>query len=451
MPSSQIALSTSSQVKFGLAGLAMVLIAGTASPCAMAAEENASHSDSDVSISGEVNIFAKGTRDVVAIGGEVEVSGKAGKDMVAIGGLVKVDAQVEGEAVIGGGEVNVSGSFAEQVVLFGGMVHYEGINTEEMVAFGGEVVIDESAVSGGPAMIFGGRLNVDGSFANEVEIGGGEVYAGGNFAGETTIAASSVEISGSFAQGLEVEGKDIVIRSGAIINGALLVRSPNEPVFEDGVEYQAATYTYEHIDKYDPRVGNLRVSEILGILTGVLAVVMVFMLFFAAIAFIMVAASRRITPDAAFSIKAAPLKAFLIGLLACVVTGFVGAILIIILIGPIIPLMVSFIGFFVAGYTLSAFIFKKVGEPVSGAARLGYTAMGGAILIIVSMIPVVGSLIAWVATVLGVGGYMMAIFGAVPEPESDTFDTPQMQSFDDGHPPEPVFEDDDDREGRQDQ
>jgi hypothetical protein len=403
-----------------------------------------------VEINETVDIFASGDDDIVAIGGEVAVSGRAGDELVAIGGVVEIDADVEGDAVVLGGEVVVSGTFDSEVVVIGGTITFSGATSEELIAMGGEIEISEEAVIGGPGRVFGGEIILAGSFTDGLVSGGGELSASGQFVGSTHLSAQMVNISGTFSSDVEVEGEYVTIEDDATFNGTLTIRSPNVPATPDQFDIPEGYFVYEKTESYDPGFGDLRVSDLLRIATGLLVGLGVFLLVLLGAAYLIVVSSGRIARESSSAIKQQPLKSFLVGLLASFAAGFVGVVLLIIVIGPVIPIVFGFIGFFIAGYALCTLMFRKVGEPLEFGQRAGYTFLGGAILILIVMVPLVGLLFTGLATIFGMGAFTLALFGAAPKLEEAFIEAPNVEAYDDRHPPEPDFQDDIEDESRED-
>lgn len=398
--------------------------------------------EDQVAISSEVNIIADGEGEVVAIGGEVKVSGHSDDELVAIGGNVEVDVQAEAEAVIIGGQVEVRGAYAGELVIIGGQLDFYGANTEELVIFGGQVTVHEEAISGGPAVVFGGEVDLAGRFAQGGEFGGGHIETSGHFADDVSISAGEADISGEFYGNLEIEGETIRIKDGISITGHLTVRSPSEPVFDEGVELEPGAWTYEFIEEYDPKFGDLRLSEIVQI-AGVIAVILGMLLLPALIVpLIVIVASGHIATNSAMAFRHKALVSFLIGLALVIPVCIVSAVLTMFLIGPYFLIGSIMLGFFVAAYSLSALLFRKVGVTVNTGTRFGYTVLGSLILVVLASIHWTGLVIVSVLVLFGSGAFTLALFNAAPKIEDIGPDGSLVEAFDDGHPRDPVLEED---------
>lgn len=402
------------------------LLTGFSAP-AVAAEG----ADDQVVISSEVNLIAQGDGNIVAIGGEVKVSGRANDELVAIGGRVEVDAQAESETVVIGGEVEVRGAYAGELVAIGGTVDYYGANTEQLVLMGGVVTVHQEAISGGPSRVFGGEVELAGRFAGNGDFGGGVLVASGQFTDDIRISAGEVSISGEFYGDVVIEGKTIEFKEGTVITGNLLVRSPDKPIFHESLDFPVGSYTYEYIEEYDPKIGDLAISDIVKVLIGVFYVLAIIIGVTIIAAFIVATAPNRLGVKAGLAFRYAPGKSFLVGLATAMITGVVGAFFFVILIGPLLPLFVGFVGYFIAGFTLVAMIARKVGEPISGGSRFVYTLLGAVALAVVNLVPILGSLIVFVLSVIGMGAFVLALFKATPETGEGDMDAMHMRAFDD--------------------
>lgn len=402
------------------------LLTGLSAP-ALGAESE----DDQVVISSEVNLIAEGDGNIVAIGGEVKVSGRANDEVVAIGGEVEVDVQAESETVVIGGEVEVRGAYAGELVAIGGRVDYYGANTEELVLMGGVITVHEEAISGGPSRVFGGEVELAGRFAGEGNFGGGMLVASGQFTDDINISAGDVTVSGEFYGDVIIEGKNIEFTEGTVITGHLLVRSPEEPTFHESLDFPAGAYTYEYIEEYDPKIGDLAISDILQVLIGVFYVLAIILCVTIIAAFIVTTAPTSLAARSSAAFRYAPGKSFLVGLATAMVTGIVGAFFAVILIGPLLPLFVGFVGYFIAGFTLVAMIARKVGEPISGGNRVVYTLAGAVILGVVNLVPILGSIVVFILSVIGMGAFVLALFKATPEAGEGALEDRRMQAFDD--------------------
>lgn len=427
--------------KFGLimAQASLALGLGTAAPMAAQAWDI-------VHIDGEVDVTLNGETDkVVAMGGDVRLAGFARGEVVAMGGNVSVDLVSERETALFGGNVEAVGQYAAELVMAGGEVLFGGTSSDASVFFGGVITIDEDALIGGTGVAYGGEVQLLGTFTEELSAVGGEVEAAGTFAGPVYLGGDEVTLSGTFAMDVEVEAVRVTIADDAMFSGSLLVRSPNEPDISPDYTLDPELYTYEYIKKVDPKIGDTRLSELRGAFVGIALGLAVFVLFFFLIALVIVVTAARVTTEAGYAFRYKPVQAGLIGLASAVAIGILGAILIIIAIGPLVALTLMMVGSLIGGYSLVALAFRKSGERVGFGARLGYTLLGILILLIIQVIPIIGGFAAFVISVMGLGAFGMALFGkAMDGPQAlaaapAMMDTPP-EAYDDGHPPEPDFE-----------
>lgn len=132
-------------------------------------------------------------------------------------------------------------------------------------------------------------------------------------------------------------------------------------------------------------------------------------------AFAVVIGSARVTRQASAAFRREPGKSFLIGLAAVLITGVVGAFFLVVVIGPLLPLFVGLVGFFIAAFTLAAMIFRKVGMDLSVGSRFGFTVVGTVFLLVLQIVPILGTLVVLVLSVIGMGAFVLALFNAGPK------------------------------------
>ena len=97
------------------------------------------------------NITVDGTvdGDLLAMGGDVRVSGTVGGDLIAAGGTVTIDGTVKGDARVAAGQLTVSGKVGEDLVIASGDASVEGNAKvgEDLILAAGTATMD-GAVGG---------------------------------------------------------------------------------------------------------------------------------------------------------------------------------------------------------------------------------------------------------------------------------------------------------------
>jgi len=124
---------------------------------------------------------------VFAAGSSVTIAGNVSQDVVAAGGTIRITGQVD-----------------QDVYAAGGSVFIDGVVKGNVIVAGGEVQLGPQAQVGGAMMSAGERLGIGGRVM-------GPLYAGGQ----------NINLNGSVAQDVKVGGEKLVLGSAASIGGTL--------------------------------------------------------------------------------------------------------------------------------------------------------------------------------------------------------------------------------------
>jgi hypothetical protein len=122
--------------------------------------------------------------DLYAFAREVIVNGTVHGDVVAGAGTVTVNGKVDGDVIVGGGTVNVAGSVGGSVI-------------------GGGGTFDVNATVGGAIRAGGGQVTVGGSVARDALVAGGTLNVAGTIGGDLVLAAGQATVTGSIAGSIE--------------------------------------------------------------------------------------------------------------------------------------------------------------------------------------------------------------------------------------------------------
>jgi hypothetical protein len=122
--------------------------------------------------------------DLYAFAREVVVNGVVNGDVVAAGGSVTVNGTVHGDVIVGAGTVNVAGKIVGSVIAGGGTVNIDG-------------------TVGGAIRTGGGQLTIGGTVARDVLVAGGTLNVGGTIGGDLILGAGQATITGSIAGSIE--------------------------------------------------------------------------------------------------------------------------------------------------------------------------------------------------------------------------------------------------------
>jgi cytoskeletal protein CcmA (bactofilin family) len=106
--------------------------------------------------------------DLYAFGGTVRVDGTVDGDLIASGGVVDVTGTVTGDVLAAGGNVNITGTVDGDTRIAGGTLSVGGAITEDLVATGGQLTVTSSGTVGGDLIAGTGQLTIDGAVTGNV-------------------------------------------------------------------------------------------------------------------------------------------------------------------------------------------------------------------------------------------------------------------------------------------
>lgn len=131
------------------------------------------------------------TGDVVTVPSTETVPG----DLYAFAREVIVDGTVHGDVVAGGGTVTVDGKVDGNVIVAGGTVHVSGAIGGSVIGGGGTV--DVNGTVAGAIRAGGGQVTIAGATAHDVAVGGGTLNVGGMVGGDLLFGAGQATVTGT--------------------------------------------------------------------------------------------------------------------------------------------------------------------------------------------------------------------------------------------------------------
>jgi len=201
--------------------------------------------------------------DFYIAGGNVSSAGPITGDLIAAGGNVLINSPVTQDVIVGGGSITILGTVGDDVRVGGGNITISGQVRGDVVVGGGQTQISGAGVSG-DVLWGGGSLRIEAPVAGDLKLGGGEVY-----------------INSTVRGNVEFAGEKLTLGQGAVIEGNLTYKSPNEATLEEGARVQGAT-DFQRQDRNKAKEGVLAFAT-LAVLTGFLmklACALVLALFF---------------------------------------------------------------------------------------------------------------------------------------------------------------------------
>ncbi len=315
--------------------------------------------------------------DLYVFAGTVRVDGTVDGDLIASGGLVDVTGNVTGDVLAAGGSVNITGTVGGDTRIAGGTLSVGGAIKEDLLAAGGQLTVTSSGTVGEDLIAGTGRLTIDGAVT-------------GNVLAQTGTYTKTGTIGGT---------EDVAI-------------TPRDQ--RSGQPSAAQTATQQVIDA----VRHFLVVVLVGAL----------LIWFAPRAYVAMKTSlqRRPLPAAGWGIVAilgfvALLFIVLIAtIVLAIVFGLLGFsdLIGIDLLGGIVTILgASLVFAVVAGYMADALVGVALAglvmrrESPSRWRELAVLALGAAVVIALSSLPVIGPWVKFAVILLGLGAVLMAWMG----------------------------------------
>lgn len=326
--------------------------------------------------------------DYFSAGEKVVISGTVNGDVYIAGGNVTVDGQVNGDLISGGGIVDISGKVSGDVRAAGGTVSISGSVGGNVTVFGGTVKIEKSSFVTGSLVGGGGTLQILGPVGNGATIVGGDIMINNKVGGDVWAGVGSMDV-GSDA---EIAGKMTYVSSDnasiapeAKIAGEVVRQDPPKEFTKKrevkGFGWGWGLYT-------------LLTSLVIGSLLVWLA-------------------PNLITRTAEY-VTSRPWASLGIGFLALVATPILAILLFITLLG--IPLgILLMVGYVITLFFAHLFTGIAIGGLIAGymnwKKNLYASLIVGLIaLTLVGVVPFLGTLASFIATLLGLGALIQMKF-----------------------------------------
>ena len=320
--------------------------------------------------------------DVYAAGGTVDVLATVEGDVVVAGGRVTVDGQVSGDVMAAGGAVSVHADIDDDVRLAGGDITLSGAVGDDAIAAGGNVTLAPGGRVGGRAWLSGGRIDVAGGIGKELNAAGGRIVLSGQVKGDAALT-----------------GRNITIADTAIIDGNLIYRSPREAAIASGAQIRG-TISYEPVKRpavaVAAAVGGVGIILVLSLIVAGGALFLVF---------------PRFIGTAVTTVRAEPWKCLGLGLAVFAATPIVFSALFMTVIGWILATVIAsaYVILLLAGFLTGTFYVGEIGwglfagGELSRGKRLWSFVAALIVIILLGLVPVLGTLLVFVVMLMGVG------------------------------------------------
>ena len=338
------------------------------------------------------------TGDFVTVGNDqvVEV------DFYGAGGSITQSGEIRGDMYTVGGSITQNGLVGADFGALAGTVQIHGPVSDDVRVVGGEVVVGEYV--GGDVFVIGGVLKVlsSASIEGDVFFYGGEGQLEGRVGGSVMGASENLRVDGPVAGNVDVVVQSLTLGDRAEVKGDIRYQSQNELV-----RSQNATVAGEVVRNQTQASNRPVNTESLTILLAWLFATLCLFLFF-----------RQEIQTMVDKIKAEPAKIGLFGLAALFLAPVIFFLLMITVLGALVGVMSLFVWILLllgaatlASVVLGSYLLTLMKQP--GGISLMTVFVGGASILLLLAIPVIGPFVVFVVFVMTLGGLVYSLYQAV--------------------------------------
>jgi hypothetical protein len=347
-----------------LAVLSSVLVASTLSCGRDKPDNQVTRRGEDVLATGRgPTVMDSVPGDVILMGRDVLFSGSAGGDYLGTGGEQKIGGRIHGSIRAAGGHTHITAAVDRNVTIAGG-----------------SVVLDSAADIGRNAYLFAGEVNVSGTVRGSLLASGG-----------------SVTLNGVVGRDVEISGGELHVGPRAQIAGNLRYRVPARRVHIDPAARISGTVIAVPVSR---GWGVWRWLWMLGFLVAGAVAVALF---------------PRFSAESAELVAQRPVRSGIVGLgwiILAAVAIVIAAITVIgiplALLTTALYLVLVYLGRVPLAVWLGSLLVQGRAGPGREGALLNFL-VGGLLLLVVQMVPVVGKLAITIVTCLGIGAILLRI------------------------------------------
>lgn len=311
--------------------------------------------------------------DVYAFAGTVTVNGTIEGDLVAAGGDVAVNGTVSGDVIAAGGTVVVGGTVEGDLRAAGGQLTVGGSVAEDAVVAAGQLSVGSTGRVGEDLVFTAGEARLDGAVEGNVEGSAGQYARSGTIGG-----SEEVEIEDDAAEPVQPRATDVIadaVRHFLVVLGVGALALWAAPAFT-----RASEAHLRHRPLYAFGAGLLALVGSIVLIVAIFVVVILLAIVFGAAGF-----GSLVAID--------------------VIAGILG-------ISALVLLLVV-----VAAFVVDALVGLALGRLVGRTfatdrwRELAVLAVGAALVVLATYIPVGGAFVKFVVVCLGLGALLLTLNG----------------------------------------
>jgi hypothetical protein len=319
-----------------------------------------------------VEMLADVNGDVVVAGGQLNLEGAVGQDVIAAGGQIALRSRVNDDARLAGGELRIAGQVGD-----------------DLIAAGGRIYLEPAASVGGSAWLSGGDIRIDGVIDQELRVTGGRVV-----------------IAGTVNGNVELWAEQVVVEKTAVITGHLHYKSAREAAIADGVRIDGeVVFTPVEVDMQPVLAGAF--MAVLVLLLGIIVTAVVIYLLFPGFA-MRISRTFWDEPWMSLGLGLAVFAAVPV-LVTILFATVIGSLLALVLL--LIYLVLLLAGYFAGALSVANRVLDKLGKAdIGNRGRALALAAALAVLAIINLIPIAGTLVSWVVLLAGLGALSRQLY-----------------------------------------
>ena len=334
---------------------------------------------------------------------------RLGDDLLGTGGEVRVAESVAGDVMLSGGDLTFTGTAGGSLLAAGGNQRIGGTITESVRAAGGNIVVAATVARNVTAA--GGNIVVDSGAAitRNVYLAGGTVRLRGQVGGALTAVAGETVIDGRVDGDVQVSGGQLRVGPNARIAGTLRHRVPSGKVTIDSASRINGGIVAVPVAGGGGVARMLRIIWLAGFLVAGAVVVALFPRLASSAA---ASVRERTGASTAFGVV------WLVGVPIMVVAAAV-TIIGIPLAGVLVAayMILLYLGRAAVAVWLGDLIMRRWRSTSTAAPVLSFL-IGGVLVVLLGLIPVLGSLIGLAIMVIGAGAVLVALWPRREQPQT---------------------------------
>lgn len=335
-------------------------------------------------------------KDYFGWGERVTISGTINGDAYLAGGNIVVEGPINGDLLAAGGTIFIKGKVKNNIRVAGGVVNISGEVGGNVSVVAGSVTISDNAKINGSLVAAAGNLDVFAPIGKGMTTGVGQLTIGSDIGGDVIAGTGQITLTpnAKLTGNLNYwSNKKALLQQGASISGAIKQNTPPEHPFK----------------QFNPK----RVAVFLAFLTGAsLILKLIGLVTYLIIGILMLRFLPVYSQKTTNLIAEKAWNSLGIGILTLILVPVVFLILLMTVVG--IPLaFILMVGFLIELFLTKVYVALLMGqkalEGLGQHGRKGWAFLLGLVIYtIITLIPVIGGIVAVLATLFGLGAIVLA-------------------------------------------